>query len=462
MKTIKLTFCLLLIAHCTSAQNVEQRLERAVKLMLNDSQMKHAILGFYVIDVKTGRKLFDHNAQIGLAPASTQKVLTSIAALETLGQQYKFKTIVSYDGEIEAGTLNGYVYINGYGDPTLGSWRFKNRKEHDFIDSLYVSLNKLGIKKIRGNILALNNNWEKQTISGGWIWDDIGNYYGAGLAELNWKENQYDLYLQPGNKEGDPVSIVKTEPALYKVHLKSELTTGMPGSGDNSYIYLAPYASEGVIKGTVPAGKSFKVSGSVPNPKEHFITTISKGLEAKGISSMKDSFMFISSGCCRSLFTYYSPTLDSIVYWFLQKSVNVYGEALLKVMAFEKNGKATTTEGVKLIQQFYEQQGIDKASVDIMDGSGLSPQNRITAIALVKALQFAKTRPWFNSFYAGLPLYNNIKMKSGTIGGVKAFTGYQTSKAGQEYAFAIIVNNYDGAVSSIVQKMYKVLDELKK
>ncbi|MEP7319211.1 MAG: D-alanyl-D-alanine carboxypeptidase, partial [Panacibacter sp.] len=64
-------------------------------------------------------------------------------------------------------------------------------------------------------------------------------------------------------------------------------------------------------------------------------------------------------------------------------------------------------------------------------------------------------------FYNALPLYNGMKMKSGTIGGAKAYAGYHTSKSGTEYTFAIIINNYDSDAGSIVPKMFKVLDELK-
>jgi D-alanyl-D-alanine carboxypeptidase/D-alanyl-D-alanine-endopeptidase (penicillin-binding protein 4) len=96
-----------------------------------------------------------------------------------------------------------------------------------------------------------------------------------------------------------------------------------------------------------------------------------------------------------------------------------------------------------------------------MDGSGLSPQNRVTTNALVTVLQFAKDKSWYNSFYNALPIYNSMHMKSGTIGGAKAYAGYHTSKAGVQYTFAIIINNYDSEAGSIVPKMFKVLDELK-
>ena len=104
----------------------------------------------------------------------------------------------------------------------------------------------------------------------------------------------------------------------------------------------------------------------------------------------------------------------------------------------------------------------DKATeMNIVDGSGLSPLNRITTHAQVQVLQHAKKQSWFPGYYDAFPEYNGMKMKSGTINGVKAFCGYHKSKAGQEYIFSFIVNNYNGSSSALVQKMYKVLDELK-
>ena len=80
---------------------------------------------------------------------------------------------------------------------------------------------------------------------------------------------------------------------------------------------------------------------------------------------------------------------------------------------------------------------------------------------MVGILQYAKAQSWFSGFYKSLPEFNDMKMKSGTIKDVKGFAGYHTSKAGTEYIFCFLVNNYNGPTSTLVQKMYKVLDELK-
>ena len=95
------------------------------------------------------------------------------------------------------------------------------------------------------------------------------------------------------------------------------------------------------------------------------------------------------------------------------------------------------------------------------DGSGLSPANRVTTKALVTVMQYAKKQNWFASFYKALPLQNGIRMKSGFIGGVRSYTGYITSKAGKDYTFSFIINNYDGSAASVREKMWKLLDTMK-
>src|SRR5260221_12229462 len=122
-KFILASGCWLLVA-CSFAQTVNQKLQIAFQQFESDSQLKHAISSLYVIDAKTGNVVFDKNSQVGLAHASTQKIITAATAFELLGKDYRYKTELGYDGKIEKGLLNGNLYVVGSGDPTLGSWRF--------------------------------------------------------------------------------------------------------------------------------------------------------------------------------------------------------------------------------------------------------------------------------------------------------------------------------------------------
>lgn len=153
--------------------------------------------------------------------------------------------------------------------------------------------------------------------------------------------------------------------------------------------------------------------------------------------------------------------MSSLAYWFLRRSINLYGEAFVKTLALEKNGKASTEDGIQILKDHWESRGIDPDELRMYDGSGLSPQNRNTARSQVTVLQYAKRQPWFKEYYEGFPIYNDMKMKSGTINRVKGFTGFQKSKTGKEYTFSFLVNNYSGSQLTLVRKMYRVLDNLK-
>jgi len=469
MKHIKAVALLLFISTFITAQPVNDKLSTALQKLTTDPTLKHAITSMYVVNSRTNEVVFDYNSQLGLAPASCQKVLISIAAFDLLGTSYQYKTELGYDGFIKNGVLFGNLYIKGYGDPTLGSWRYTNTNDTSTISLWLNEISKTGIKKIEGNIVLDGSSFSIQPIPGGWPWEDMGNYYGAGCWGLNWYENQYDLTFKPGLHEGDSTLIVSTKPNLEVAALINKVKTGKLGSGENANIYLSPYSITGFANGTIPpSDKNITIAGATPNPYYQIDKALFNALNAKGISYkvITNSFESIADGLKLGnadtiFYTYKSPTLDSINYWFLKKSVNLYGEALVKTLGYSMSGEGVTEKGLNALKDFWEEKGIERSALHLKDGSGLSPTNRITTNALVNALQYARNRPWFASFYSALPEYNGMKLKSGTIGGVKGFVGYHTSLTGTDYTLALIINNYDGASAEVVKKMYQVLDELK-
>lgn len=469
---MKKLLLLLLIAQVNTVmgQTIAVKLANAIKQFEADAQVQHGIISLYVADGQTGKTVYEHNAQIGLAAASTQKLFTSAASFELLGSDYRYKTIVGYDGKIENGVLNGNLHIKGSGDPTLGSWRWSDTKEEAVFKKIIATLQQNNITKITGNVFLNDSAFSIQPLPGGWIWDDIGNYYGTGSWAINWHENQYDLRLQPGKKEGDTTQVVNMTPGLTEARLYNTITTGKKGSGDNAYIYLPPYSLMGFTQGTIPLqSEPFEISGAFADAPWQFAETLKELFKKQKIQVAGNFRRYTAIYANKeewrpmqqTLTALLSPPMDSINYWFLRKSINLYGEALIKTMALEKNGFGATEKGVDLVRAFWKDHGIDKGAVNIIDGSGLSPQNRVTTLAEVKVLQYAKTRPWYKAFYNALPEYNGMKMKSGSIGGARAFAGYHTAKDGKQYVYSIIVNNYEGSSGEVVKKMFTVLDVLK-
>jgi D-alanyl-D-alanine carboxypeptidase/D-alanyl-D-alanine-endopeptidase (penicillin-binding protein 4) len=343
----------------------------------------------------------------------------------------------------------------------LGSWRWNETKDKAILKKMVESISSKGIKVINGKIVYNAANWETNNTPGGWVWDDIGNYYGAGAGPVNWHENQYDLVLKSGSTIGDTVLIKSTKPTMVDMKLQSEVTAAKKGSGDNAYIYLAPQSSSGYVRGTIPVEEdNFIISGSMPDPGKQLTFELTNALKENGIqinaSSQKNT-----GGKNELLITHTSPSLDSLNYWFLKKSINLYGEALVKIMAHEKSNFGSSEKGIDLIKGFWSRHGIASSAINIKDGSGLSPANRVTTKSLVTVLQYAKQQNWFASFYNALPEINNIKMKDGYIADVRSYSGYVKDKNGNEYTFSFIVNNFDGSASTARVKMWRVLDLLK-
>jgi len=470
-KLLIFLFCSLGLAFPVFSQTVPEALAAALQKVEADTSMKHAIISLYVVDAATGAVVFDRNSQTGLAPASCQKLFTSAAAFDMLGPEYRYRTSLGYRGKIEKGVLKGDLYILGSGDPTLGSWRYDSTREGVVLRRWVAAVARRGIKKLEGDIIPDDSRWEAQAVPGGWIWEDIGNYYGAGCWGLNWHENQYDLRIKPGAAEGDAAKVVEPAGELEIDGMINQVKTGAPGSGDHANIYLAPYSPLAFVGGTVPLQKQdFVISGSIAIPPRYAGVLLGEALQKGGIVSasrnvkMRAEFLMEEKAMSHPdtiIDTYLSPSLDSINYWFLRKSINLYGEALVKTLAYEKTGAGTTEKGVEIVRDFWSRHGIDKSAIHIVDGSGLSPQNRVTTDALVSVLQYARTRPWYPAFYQALPEFNGMKMKSGSIGGARSFAGYQTSTDGKEYVFSIIINNYDGSSAEVVKKMLGLLNILK-
>jgi D-alanyl-D-alanine carboxypeptidase/D-alanyl-D-alanine-endopeptidase (penicillin-binding protein 4) len=466
MKKRACSFAAALLCLAVHAQDISTRLQTAYTRFEADSQLRNSLSSLYVIDAKTGAVVFAKNETIGLAPASTLKIVTAATSYEILGKNFQYTTDFGYSGQIANNVLNGWLQIQPSGDPTLGSWRWSTTKDNAVLSRVLRSIRQLGINRY-DSILVDESGWEGTTIPDGWIWQDIGNYYGAGAQAFNWHENQYDLVLHSGIIRGTPVSVVETTPHLYFMDFRSFVTAAPKGTGDQTYIYLPIGSSHAEVRGTIPVGEEyFTVSGALPSGRDQFIATLMDSLAAMGIrknTGAHDS-VFLSKKVPANVQVFHheqSPVLDSMVYWFLKKSINLYGEVLLKTLAWKQEAAGTTQKGVELVRNFWRDKGIAPTELNIVDGSGLSPSDRITTHAQVTVLRYAQKQPWFAGYYAAFPEYNGMKMKSGSIGGVRSFCGYQRSRDGHDYIFSFLVNNYNGPSAGLVSKMYEVLNELK-
>ncbi len=395
-----------------------------------------------------------------MAPASCQKVITASTAFALLGHDYRYKTTIGYTGNIVNGVLHGNLILKGSGDPTLGSWRYSNANEESVINDFKNAVSQAGIHEITGHVYADESLWQSEATPDGWIWQDIGNYYGAGARALNWRENQYDLYLKSGKDIGGPVEIAGTKPSfVYGLHLKSEVTSAAKGTGDNNYIYLPLGEEYGYVRGTTPVDENhFAISGAMPNPSIQLALTLEAALKNTSVENIAANYPKEKNLTeAKVFYTYTSPVLDSIIFHFLRRSINLYGEALIKTLAYNFTGVGATDSGVNVIHRFWKGKGIEPYAINIIDGSGLSPSNRVTTKALVTVMEYARKQSWFPSFFDALPTISGLKMKSGSITGVISYTGFIKGKDNNDYTFSFVVNNYDGSGNEVRHKMWKLL-----
>lgn len=469
MKISNLILLLVALSLSSFAQFPIAKLEQAYQNLASDEQAKYAITSLCVLDAKTGKIVYAKNENIGLATASTLKVITSATAFSILGKDFKYQTTLAYSGKITAdGTLQGELIILGSGDPTLGSWRYEQSKENTILTTWVNAIKGVGIKKIEGSIIGDDSLFGTQSMPEGWIWQDMGNYYGAGGSSLTWRENQFDVKLKPGGSTGSNVSVNQLVPSMPYLKVVNELKTGASGSGDNAYAYLPPYTNLAYLRGTwgLGIGKS-GISLALPDPafdaayrlqdtlSRLNITVTTEATTARRLSL--DGKTLPST--TQKLSTISSPDLSEIIYWFNKKSVNLYGEQLLKTIAWKLGKTPSTKNGAAEEIKFWSAKGIDRNALNILDGSGLSPGTRVTTLAMANILFQVQKEDWYAPFYNSLPENNGMKLKSGSINDVSAYAGYYTASDGQKYIAVININNYNG--SGISKKLFKVLDALK-
>jgi len=407
--------------------------------------------GSYAVDSQTGEVVIDEQGKQGLVPASCMKLLTTGVALQLLGPETRFVTKLAYDGIIdEEGVLQGNLYVIGGGDPCLGSERLAYSMEQQL--ALWVSaVRVLGIQRIEGNVLADTSLWEEAMAAPTWGWEDLGNYYGAGASALSFHENMYTLYLTPGKNVGTAANLVGVDPDIPGLFLRNCLTTGESGSGDQAYIYGSEYSFSRVLRGTIPLDvKAIAIKGSVPDPALLVMQMLYARLQDTGIVIAGRE---MPKGEKHIFHEQVSPSLAEIVKETNQKSINLYAEHLLKKLGQERGKSGSTEEGIRVIRQFLQEQGVDCKGLQMADGSGLSRKNSLSPRFLVDFLLLMKKSPCYEVFLASLPEKGTVRAKTGSMSLVRACSGYKG-----DTVFSVIVNDnekelLDNYIKSIVDSI---------
>jgi len=477
---VLLLICSFLISGSSENRGDQDNIESKVKNLLQTKGLDHSQISLFALNTKNSKILLDHNSGFSLAPASGLKLLTTAAALEYLGADANFQTVFKYRGSVSGGVLNGDLIIQGAGDPTFGGNLLPNCATGEKIAAgLKKSFESHGIKSISGDIIADISAFEENNLSGYWNWIDIGNYYGAQTSALCFNENLYELILNPGKNEGDPVNIAGTAPEVQGLVFNNRLKTGKPGSGDNGYIYCAPYQYNTVVRGTVPAGeKEFRIKGSVPDPALFALQKIAGIIKTIGVNfngRLRTTDIAEKYDNVKELTRFSSPPVRDIIRIVNKRSFNLYAEQLPKLISINKSGRGETENGLELILQFLKKNAVTTEGVELYDGCGLARQNLVTTRMFCELLSVMTRKDcfsiylnsialagdkndegFFRNFGTGTVVEKNARIKSGLIGGVRSMSGYLKNKKGDLIAYSMIVNNHKSS-SNIIDNKFKEL-----
>ncbi len=466
-------------------QKVPRNLKKAVETFPEDKALYSASWGLIAADAKTGKELVSVSPGLALIPASTQKVVTTLTAMAMLGTDYRFETLIQYDGQIINGVINGNLYIHGGGDPSLGASQLDDSLIIENTFSFWLDdLKAAGISAVDGHIIADASFFDDHMIPPKWMWEDIGNYYGAGAHALTVYENMYTVFFQPGRAEGEPAGVIKTEPVIPYMDFINDVTTGPRGSGDRVYIYGVPRQNTRWLTGTVPLGQNnFPVRGSMPDPGYYLANAFreylgNNGITIKGETHTHQTLKKLQPIETRTLVSRWeSPELLYIAERTNMASVNTYAENIIKTLGRTFGNGGTFSEGAEVIKNFWEEKGIIITGLRMHDGSGLSSFNNISVrqlnemllyaasdeslyAALIKGFPVAGESGSLSRLFRGTRSQGVLAAKSGFLGNVRAYSGYTRSRNGSLIAFTFIVNNYAGPNIQLRDNMVKVMDEI--
>jgi len=427
---------------------------------LTGPRYRQSLVALATLDASSGQVITAYNSDLPLVPASVLKLVTTATALELLGPEHRFETGLDYVGTLKNGVLEGDLVIRGGGDPTLGSKHLGENCDA-YLSTLISQVKAAGIKAVKGRVVGDAGLFDEEPLSPYWLWEDIGNYYAAGICGLGVRDNSYTLNLRSGAPGSNP-DVLGTEPPLPRLQIDNHLVAA-PNNKDSAYLYGQPYDWHRSLHGTMPANKAFfSIKGDLPDPPLYAASALRDALVKNGITVDKApatlrTYSLPKAKCVR-LGVVKSPPLKQIITIIHHHSDNIYAEYLLRQLAGVQYAPPyTARQGLSVIYDYWQRKGLDTDGLLMVDGSGLSPVNRLSARFLGDLLAFMSSRSNYGevfeatlpkagmegtvaSFLKGTSLAGKFRLKSGSNQYTTAYAGYG-SLNGTKQVVVMLVNH---------------------
>lgn len=465
-------------------QGYSQSFTSEINEIIRSDGSQGAFYGISIID-ENGQQVFGHNEESMFIPASTLKLITTFSTLLSLGLDYQYETKVGYTGNIlKDGTLHGDLVIRGSGDPSLGSPSLDGGPTmEEVFSAISEYVFQAGITCIDGRLIIDASIFDQKAIHPSWPWDDMTNYYASGAYGVNIHENLYRLGFKRKNAPFSSTEIVEIEPFIPELNFsKNGVTTGSQGSGDNAYIYGDPYSNERWTEGTIPPGASlFFIKGAIPSPSSTFAYHLMYRLKQMNIVVNDFEVETTKSRSMDELIgSISSQPLHHLVKHANAVSNNMFCEAFLKSVGARANEHPASFEtSLKYIEGILESQKIETKGWKQVDGSGLSPRNRLSPSFMTSFLYrmkeefgLAKMKEMIpqtgvegsvRRFLNDSPAQRKSWLKSGSINHVLCYSGVLKADNEKHYFITIMANGHQSnrkireQVGAMVTSFYKNL-----
>ena len=434
--------------------------------------LRGAHVGVLAVDTRTGATLYARNADDEFQPASTFKVVVGSAALDRLGEDYRFRTTAAFaragslPGVVRNGVFRGALVVHGGGDALLSV--------RD-LDNLALAVAQRGIKHIQGSIVIDASRYDRVPYAPGWTWDDFTYDYAAKPSALAVEKDVVHVHVAPGRFAGAPARWNVAPPV---VAVSSSVVTLPSGSATTADVDPDPngrlHLSGGIALGSAPHA----IDAAVADPQSYVAKTLVARLRAHGVElrALPLPRGFRADQQQGAFWSIYSPPLSQLLGKFWIPSDNFVGEMLLKELGYQTRGApGTTQKGIAYERHWLASLGIDPATLTLADGCGMSQYDRITPRDLVAIMQHDWTGPYRAVVLdalpiggargtiegiAGTPAAGRVFAKTGSMMHVRGLTGYLATEHHGAVTFAFSVDDWNGDYAALAAVRAAVLSRI--
>ena len=433
---------LILLAGCPA----RAELPPGVALALSQAGIPDSHVGIVVQAIDAPVPLLAHGEQRSFNPASVMKLVTTLAALDTLGPAHVFKTRVGIEGELRDGVLVGDLVLQGGGDPGLTQER------------LWLLLREIrarGIREIRGDVILDNGFYDLGTIDPAAFDQSPLRPYNAPPAALLANFNTLNLRL---DVLGDTVRARLDADDALRLDNRLVLADGAC-NGWREQLSIGLEDGRLVLAGRYPRECTLQVHPLSLLTPEATLAVLFRAVwkELGGLHSGRVRSC-APGPAVRPLLEFDSPPLAELVRDVNKFSNNVMAKMLFLNLGAQRFGAPATWEkGARAVREWLTEKGLHSEEIVLENGSGLSRIERISASTLARLLAYAASQPAYYEFAASLPAVGlegtqkarppdapgagRAWLKTGSLNGARNLAGYVLGRDGQRRILVMLVNH---------------------